>query len=185
MRLACSEEAWPLAALVGGVFLLGYLRNAGTSNDERAELADRVRRARRERWAARIKATFVPGRIQPDDWLRVSLLFHQTNLTELLRLPYGERRSFEPAECADSIDPLCVPRHLVQWQRATADALPRDWPPRWSTCAVIGSSNSIMHEANGRLIDSAAAVRVRVSNSKLRCGARRASSHVAADARRR
>ena len=100
-----------------------------------------------------------PGLLRDDDWQRVPLFFHETNLTELLWLGPGTERSyFHLAECAKTTSTECVPSYLLDWQRAMRMALPRGWTGRWRSCSVVGSSNSLMLQANGGRIDGASAV---------------------------
>ena len=47
----------------------------------------------------------------------------------------------------------CVPRYMRQWQHAIRSAL-NGSVLRWRSCAVVGSSNSLMHTARGTAIDA-------------------------------
>lgn len=135
-------------AIALAVFL--YARRKSARHGEHA-------RVYHSRWARRLPM-FWPRGVRDDDWLRIPLFFHAVDLRELLQLgPRSERAHFDVAECAES-ESLCVPQHLVDWQQTIRDYLPPNWPPRWRSCAVVGSSNSLMHRPNARLIDTAAAV---------------------------
>ena len=155
------------ATLVFGALVMGgllvVLGERGRLRRRRDESARRPRP--RHAWSVPWKSTLrvvprlIPGLLRGDDWQRVPIFFHETNLTELVWLgPGTERSSFDPAECAESPSMNCVPSYLTEWQQALRTALPAGWTGQWRSCSVVGSSNSIMQRPRGRQIDAASAV---------------------------
>ena len=86
-----------------------------------------------------------------------SLFFHELNLTDIYTLRKHAGTHFDLSECR-GVAPPCVPAYLRRWQ-ATIRAALAGRRLRWSgTCAVVGSSNSIMKTPRGKSIDASSAV---------------------------
>ena len=112
------------------------------------------------------------------------LFFHAMDVSDIAEL----RRSgthFSLAECRGARAP-CMPQYIRAWQAAIAAGLPSSWlahsggsaassapsaattvpssaswhatGPHWRSCAVVGSSASLLRTVRGRLIDAADAV---------------------------
>ena len=80
-----------------------------------------------------------------------SLFFHLENLTQLLATrhhPFVDR-----AECRKRLG--CEPAYLKRWQQAIRRSINLDGltEKKYATCAVVGSSNSVMHDPRGELIN--------------------------------
>ena len=85
------------------------------------------------------------------------LFFHELNLSDVYAFRKRAGTNFELAECRAKKH--CVPEYLRSWQAAISRAVAKSLPLRWrGACAVVGSSNSLMHTPRGRAIDAAAAV---------------------------
>ena len=86
------------------------------------------------------------------------MFFHELNVTDIGSLRKHGGTHFDVGECRGKPAP-CVPRYLRRWQASTRTAL-AGRTLRWhgGTCAVVGSSNSLMKTPRGHLIDAAAAV---------------------------
>lgn len=97
--------------------------------------------------------------------------FHEFTLLDVWALRKRTGTRFDLAECATRRPP-CVPRYLRSWQAAITGAL-NGTSLRWRTCAVVGSSNSLMHTARGQAIDTAEAVYVEGREPMPRCRERR------------
>ena len=52
----------------------------------------------------------------------------------------------------------CVPSYVRQWQDRIRSELPRAWKQRFMSCAVVGSSPTLLNAPLGRSIDAAEAV---------------------------
>ena len=90
-----------------------------------------------------------------------AVYFHEETVEPPMKVYTQRNPCFKLAECA-SRPPRrkrrCVPSYIREWQARIESELPRQWRRRYSSCAVVGSSPSLLNAALGRSIDSAEAV---------------------------
>ena len=98
------------------------------------------------------------------------IFFHDLNVTDITDISGITRAqratmlpNFDPAECASVLSSQrrsqCVPAYVSAWQERMRGSLPADLATRrHASCAVVGSSTSILHTPRGHLIDEAQVV---------------------------